>query len=249
MINRIVRPAMALAVFLLAPWAGADAPVDKAVVDQLRSSLEAPGVGLKVESVQPSVIPGLYEVQFESGPVVYATEKGDYMILGDLFSVGPDGYTNLGEQRRDGERLEKLAGVDEKDMIIFAPEGEPRAHLTVFTDVSCFYCQKLHKEVPELNRRGVEVRYLAYPRAGRDSKGYHQLVTAWCADDRQTTLTRLKSGQSVPEKECEDNPVADQYELGLELGVRGTPALVTESGRLIPGYQSAAELMVTLGLE
>lgn len=102
-------------------------------------------MGLKVDTVETSVVPGLYEVQFTSGPVVYATASGDYMILGDLFSVGEDGYTNLTEKRRDGQRLEKLAQVDEKDMIIFSPEGEPRARMTVFTDVSCFYCQKLHK--------------------------------------------------------------------------------------------------------
>jgi thiol:disulfide interchange protein DsbC len=134
-------------------------------------------------------------------------------------------------------------------MIIFSPQGEPRAHITVFTDVSCFYCQKLHKEVPELNKRGVEVRYLAYPRSGLDSPGYRQLVTAWCATDRQDTLTRLKGKESVPENVCADNPVAAQYELGQQLGVRGTPAMVTEDGTLIPGYQSADDLMVTLGLD
>jgi thiol:disulfide interchange protein DsbC len=134
-------------------------------------------------------------------------------------------------------------------MIIFSPEGETRAHITVFTDVSCFYCQKLHKEVPELNKRGVEVRYLAYPRSGLDSPGYRQLATAWCASDRQDAITKLKAQQSVPENVCEENPVADQFALGQQLGVRGTPAMVTETGTMIPGYQSADDLMVTLGLE
>jgi thiol:disulfide interchange protein DsbC len=133
-------------------------------------------------------------------------------------------------------------------MIVFSPEGEPRAHITVFTDVTCFYCQKLHKEVPELNKKGVEVRYLAYPRAGVGSAGFKQLASAWCADNPQETLTLLKSKKSVPENVCADNPIAAQYQLGQELGVRGTPAIVTEDGQMIPGYQSADELMVTLGL-
>lgn len=248
MIYRILQPALLLALLMLAPWAAADEPVDKAVDKQLRAALDNPAMGLKVGSVKTSVIPGLYEVQFSGGPLVYATAKGDYMILGDLFSVGPDGYVNLAEQRRDGVRLEKLAGVAEKDMIIFPAEGEPRAHITVFTDISCFYCQKLHKEVPDMNKRGIEVRYLAYPRAGVGSDGYNQLVTAWCSADRQNALTRLKNKQSVPEKVCPGNPVSDQYQLGQELGVRGTPAMITESGQLIPGYQSADDLMVTLGL-
>jgi thiol:disulfide interchange protein DsbC len=141
-----------------------------------------------------------------------------------------------------------LDGIAEKDMIVFSPEGEARAHITVFTDVTCFYCQKLHREVPELNKRGVEVRYLAYPRAGTDSDGYRKLASAWCADNPQDTLTRLKRKESVPENVCTPNPIADQYRLGQEMGVRGTPAIVTGTGQMIPGYQSADELMVTLGL-
>jgi len=249
MIHRMYRATAATALLLLAGLASAGEPADKAVADKLRAALAMPAMGLEVATVETSAIPGLYEVQFTSGPVVYASATGEYMILGDLFKVDEKGYTNLTEKRRDGERLEKLAKVDQKDMIIFSPEGEPRAHVTVFTDVSCFYCQKLHKEVPELNKRGVEVRYLAYPRAGLDSAGFRQLATAWCAEDRQGTLTRLKNQQKVPENVCENNPVAAQYQLGQEVGVRGTPAMVTEDGTLVPGYLSADDLMATLGLE
>jgi len=117
------------------------------------------------------------------------------------------------------------------------------------TDVSCFYCQKLHKEVPELNKRGVEVRYLAYPRSGLSSPGFRQLATAWCAGDRQNALTRLKNQQPVTENVCAENPIAAQYQLGQQMGVRGTPALITETGVMIPGYQSADDLIVTMGLE
>ena len=112
---------------------------------------------------------------------------------------GPEGYVNLAEKRRDGERMEKLDAMSEEDMIVFSPEGEPRAYISVFTDVTCFYCQKLHQEVPELNKRGVEVRYLAYPRAGVDSDGYRQLASAWCADNPQDTLTKLKAKEAVPD--------------------------------------------------
>jgi len=249
MINPIVRSVTAFTLLVLSSWAAAGEPADKAIADKLRAALAMPAMGLEVESVETSVIPGLYEVQFSSGPVVYSTATGDHVILGDLFAVDAKGYTNLTEQRRNGERLEQLAKVDPKDMIIFSPKGETRAHITVFTDTSCFYCQKLHKEVPELNRRGVEVRYLAYPRSGLDSPTYRQLATAWCASDRQDALTRLKSQLPVPENVCADNPVAAEYQLGQQMGVQGTPALITEDGTLIPGYQSADQLMVTLGLD
>ena len=248
MIFRVLQSVLAAALVVLAPLATAGEPVSQAQFDKLRSVLEVPSMGLKIGSVKSSEIAGLYEVQFSNGPTVYSTPSGDFFLLGDLFSVGPQGYVNLAEKRRDGERVEKLAAVAQDDMIVFSPEGEPRAHITVFTDVTCFYCQKLHKEVPELNKKGVEVRYLAYPRAGVGSAGFKQLASAWCADNPQETLTLLKSKKSVPENVCADNPIAAQYQLGQELGVRGTPAIVTEDGQMIPGYQSADDLMVTLGL-
>tara|TARA_R110001592_G_scaffold126336_1_gene337550 strand:+ start:195170 stop:195919 length:750 start_codon:yes stop_codon:yes gene_type:complete len=248
MIYPILRTATVLVMTAFTSLAVAGQAVDKAIVDQLRTVLANPQMGLEVGKVEESPIPGLYAVEYTTGPVVYANASGEYMILGDLYSVDEAGYTNLTAKRRDGERLEALAKVDEKDMIIFAPQGEPKGHITVFTDTTCFYCQKLHKEVPELNKRGIEVRYLAYPRSGIGSPGYNQMVTAWCASDRQTIMTKLQSKQSVPEKVCEGNPVASQYALGQQLGVQGTPALITDDGTLIPGYQSADDLMVTMGL-
>ncbi len=248
MFSRVFSAVLVVSLWFGSSWALAGDSAPSAVVDKLRATLEVPSTGLKIGSVVVSEFPGVYEVQLIDGPLIYATPKGDYFIVGDMFSVGPAGYVNLAEQRRDGERVEQLAAVSIDDMIIFSPEGEPRATVTVFTDVSCFYCQKLHKEVPELNRRGVEVRYLAYPRAGVESEGYRQLASAWCATDKQDTLTRLKNRETVAENVCPNNPVADQYMLGQQMGVRGTPAIVTEKGRMIPGYQSADDLMVTLGL-
>jgi thiol:disulfide interchange protein DsbC len=248
MINPIFRTATAFFATAFASLAMAGEPADKETTEKLRAALAMPAMGLKVATVEKSLIPGLYEVQYANGPVVYSTATGEYFVIGDLYSVGDEGLTNITEKRRDGERLEALAKIDEKDMIIFSPQGEPRGHVTVFTDTTCFYCQKLHKEVPELNKRGVEVRYLAFPRSGAGSAGYNQMVTAWCASDRQGILTKLKQKQAVPDQLCEDNPVAAQYALGQQLGVSGTPAMITDEGTLIPGYQSADDLMVTLGL-
>ena len=248
MVSRVIQSTLALVLAFSATLATAGAPVNKEVFDKLKGALDSPAMGLTVATVETSDLPGMYEVQFDNGPRVYATEDGQYFILGDLFQVNAGQYVNLTEQRRDGERLASLQKLDEKDMIVFAPTGETRAEITVFTDVTCFYCQKLHKEVPELNKRGVKVRYLAFPRGGVDSPGYRQLVGAWCADDPQGTLTALKNKQSVPVKTCEPNPVAEQYQVGQAMGVRGTPAMITGTGQMIPGYQSADQLMVTLGL-
>lgn len=248
MVSRFIQSLVALQLLALASLVQAGTPADPATVAKVSAALDSPAMGLKVATVETSEVPGLLEVQFESGPMVYATQDGSYFILGDLFQVNDGQFVNLAEQRRDGERLAKLNALDTKDMIVFPAEGETRAHISVFTDVTCFYCQKLHKEVPELNKRGIEVRYLAYPRSGMDSPGYRQLVGAWCAENPQETLTSLKNKEAVPVKQCDDNPVAAQYQLGQELGVRGTPAMITETGQMIPGYQSADQLMVTLGL-
>jgi thiol:disulfide interchange protein DsbC len=235
---------------LLLPTAGAraQAPLGAEQLDALRNALQMPG-GLEIESARQSAVPGLIEVQFEGGPLVYATPDGSFFLLGDLFTVSVDGYVNLSERRRDEQRREQMAAVDPQDMIIFPAEGERRGVLNVFTDVTCPYCQKLHEEVPELNRQGVEVRYLAYPRAGVGSAGFRQLATAWCAPDRQATLTRLNRRESVEDNVCPGNPVAEQYDLGQLVGVRGTPAIITGDGQMIPGYRPADALLTTLGLE
>lgn len=243
-----VLTAIWMAMLVLSLPAAAGKPADKAQLEKLRAALELPDTGVKVASAQTSEIPGLYEVQLTEGPLVYATEKGDFFIVGDLYAVTSEGYVNLAEKRRDAERMEKLAKVKREDMIIFAPDGETRAYVSVFFDDTCYYCQKLHQEVPELNKHGVEVRYLAYPRAGVGSDAFKQLASAWCAEDRKDTFNKLVKKQAVPENVCEGNPVAAQFELGQQLGVRGTPAIITQTGQMIPGYQAAKELMATLGL-
>ena len=218
------------------------------VEKRIRERLEFPSIDLGVDTIEASEIPGMYRVQLERGPVVYATEDANHFILGDLYSVSPGGLVNVAELRRSEVRRELVDAVALEEKIVFAADGDTRAVIEVFTDVSCFYCQKLHQEVPELNRRGVEVRYLAYPREGLGSSGFRQLATAWCAKDRQNTLTRLKSREKLNEDVCPGNPVAQHFELGQQVGVRGTPAIVMPSGTLVPGYRGAEDLIEALGL-
>ncbi|MCB1690022.1 MAG: DsbC family protein [Halioglobus sp.] len=248
MIYRGLKSVLVVICALAAQIAVGGEPLAPAQLEKLRAAMEAPGTGLKVLSAQTSEIPGLYEVELDEGPLVYATLKGDYFIVGDLYSVTKDGYVNLADQRRDKQRVAELAKIKKEDMIIFSPEGETRAYVSVFFDDTCYYCQKLHHEVPELNKNGVEVRYLAYPRAGVGSDAFKQLASAWCAENPQETLNKLVAKTAVPENICEGNPIAAQYKLGQDLGVRGTPAIITQTGQMIPGYRTAAELMGDLGL-
>lgn len=250
---QVPKSALLSAVLLCVGWmlagtALAGSPADPAIASKLKVALEAATKTMKVQSIEKSEIPGLYTVQFVDGPLIYSSTEGDYFVAGDMFRIEPTGFVNLAELRRDGVRKDKIDAVAIDEMIVFSPASKPRATITVFTDITCFYCQKLHKEVPELNRQGVEVRYLAYPRAGLASDGYRQLASAWCSADPQDAITRMKNKLKVPENVCSSNPVASQFELGQELGVRGTPAIILESGQMLPGYQTADELIAALGL-
>ena len=222
-------------------------PSEEAVLATVKQRISAAIPHVTITDVRPSEMPGLYEAQVINGPIIYSNASGSHFITGDLYKVVGDGIVNLAEERRASERKEKIAAVKPANMIIFKPEVT-KAVVSVFTDVDCGYCQKLHKEVPELNKLGVEVRYLAFPRAGVGSPAANKLVSAWCAADPKDALTKLKNRQQIPSKSC-INPIAAQYELGQALGVTGTPALITDDGQLFPGYMPAAVLAERLGLK
>jgi thiol:disulfide interchange protein DsbC len=219
---------------------------------KIKAMLTKLGIGpqeQKMTTIEASPIAGIFQVSFASGSTVYITADGTHFIAGDLFRVDSDEVVNLTEEQRKVGRAELIAQVPLKEQIIFPAKGEAKAFVTVFTDVDCGYCAKLHREVPALNEMGIEVRYMAYPRAGLQSASYDKIATAWCADNPQDTLTRLKNRDgSVKMAVCEDNPVGRHMLLGQKVGVRGTPALITESGALLPGYMPAPKLAAELGV-
>jgi len=197
----------------------------------------------------PAPVADFYEVQVENGPLFFVHSNGEYFFQGGLLQVQSDRIVDVLESRRVEQRRELFADRSTEDMIIFKPEGKTAAIMNIFTDVDCGYCRKLHQEVPQLNAMGIEVRYLAYPRAGIPSGSYNKIATAWCAEDQQDILTKVKNGQAVPIEVCEDNPVAEHYVLGDSIGVTGTPAIVLMDGTLIPGYQPAENFAKLLGLD
>ena len=208
------------------------------------------GGAIKIDRVSATESEYLIEVAIVDGPVIYATRDGNFLLLnGDLLKVTSSSVSNLSEERRIRDRLALIGDLDTNDMIVFSPLEPRKAHITVFTDITCGFCRKLHLEMDDFNRRGIEVRYLAFPRGGMASQGAKQLATAWCARNREATLTSLKSGVEMPLNDCEQNPVAEHYALGNRLGVRGTPAIVTSDGQMIPGYRSASDIASLLGIE
>lgn len=201
---------------------------------------------LPVLAVVKTPLAEMVSLELEGGQTIYATLDGKYILSGDLYQLDPE-VVNLAEGRRSLRRAELMAKVPAEELVVFSPEGETKTFINVFTDVDCGYCRKLHQEVPELNARGIEVRYLAYPRAGFNTPTYDKIVSAWCAKDRQTAITTLKQGDDIPARQCE-NPVESHYQLGQQVGVTGTPAIVSASGMLLPGYMPADKLADAIGV-
>lgn len=219
-----------------------------AIEQSVLSMLKTARPDIQFTFLGESPMPGVYEVQVINGPLLFVHEQGEYLFQGGLLQVKESGIVDTMEARQAINRSEIFATRSTDDMIIFKPEGESKAIMNVFTDVDCGYCRKFHQEVPELNAMGIEVRYLAFPRAGIPSGSYDKIAKAWCAEDQQDALTKVKSGRSVDVEVCEDNPVAEQYAFGTQLGVTGTPAIILMDGTLIPGYQPAKKFAEVLGL-
>lgn len=209
--------------------------------EQARQKLLAAQPDLPISSIRQSRLEGFYEITMPGGPTLHMNEGADYFFAGDLFLINAEGLINATELVKVERRKTMLDELDEADMVVFAPRPElTKATITVFTDIDCGYCRKLHLEVPELNRLGIKVRYLAFPRAGVGSESYQKAVSTWCADNPQIAMTQAKSGKEIESKTC-PNPVARQYALAGEFGVNGTPAVIYENGMIQDGYLPAAE--------
>lgn len=212
-------------------------PVEAQTPDLKR--LESALNGEKPDQIKKSPVPGLYEVVIGS-EIFYLSQNGRFLLQGDIVDLTGN-PKNLTEKRRESLRIAALNKVGKKNMVVFSPDKPAKHFVTVFTDIDCGYCRKLHQEMAEYNKNGIEVRYLMYPRAGIGSNSYQKAVSVWCSDNRQDSLTKAKQGQEIPQKNCK-NPVADQFQLGREMGVSGTPTIILENGQVIPGYVPADRL-------
>ena len=199
---------------------------------------------LAAATIKPAPAAGLYEIEFDA-KIFYTTEDGKYLFMGDLVEVGS--RHNLTEAQRAATRMRMLDGVGEENMIVIGP-AKPKRTLTVFTDVDCPYCAKFHLDVPALNKQGVKVRYLFYPREGLKSESYGKSVAVWCAADRVKAIGIAKAGGKLNMKTC-PNPVEKHYQLGAQLEIRGTPTIFIDDGKMIPGYVPASRLLSLLEIK
>jgi thiol:disulfide interchange protein DsbC len=214
-----------------------------AAADPRAALLKLLPAGSKLDDLRPSPIPGIYEFQ-QGAEISYLTADGKYFIDGNVYDM--KSRDNLTEALRTHARVGLINAVPESEMLIYSP-ANPKYTITVFTDVDCAYCRKLHSEMAELNRLGIRVRYMFFPRTGPGTESWRKAEVVWCSPNRNEALTRAKAGVPLDmNKICAPTPVKREYELGASIGVRGTPAIVTENGDYISGYMEPRELLEQL---
>ena len=211
---------------------------------KIREALKEIAPDLKVTNIQPAPIKGLYEVMAGTD-LMYITADGQHFISGHIVDLKT--REDLTEPRLAEARKRLIDAVGEEAMVIFGDKSAKHT-ITVFTDIECGYCRKLHSQIADYGKEGIRVRYLFFPRAGQGSPAFDEAVSVWCAGDesaRRSAMTKAKSGETIESKTC-DNPVDEHMALGVDLGLRGTPAILTDTGELIPGYVEPKRLAARL---
>ena len=231
-----------------------DSLVPKHLEQSIIAKLKQARPELNFSELKPSPMAGVYEIKVNR-QVAFVSQNGAYMISGEMYEVRPGSLVNLQEQERQRaeeafapERAKIMSQIKKEDMVIYTPEKGVKGFVYVFTDIDCGFCRRLHSQLQTFMDKGIEIRYLAFPRAGPDSQSASKLSTTWCSANPQETMTRFKLGENLPLAPCNAAPVADQLTLGQQVGVNGTPAIVLESGQLVPGAVSADYLAQAMGI-
>lgn len=237
--NRLTPRLLTAALLLLASGLVLASPEQK-----IRAALKEIAPELKITSIQPAPIKGLYEVMAGTD-LMYITADGRHFISGHIVDLKT--RDDLTEPRLAEARKRLIDAVGEDAMVVFGNKSAKHT-ITVFTDIECGYCRKLHNQIADYEKEGIRVRYLFFPRAGQGSPAFDEAVSVWCAGDesaRRAAMTRAKAGEKIASKTC-DNPVDEHMALGVDLGLRGTPAIITDTGELIPGYVEPKRLAARL---
>lgn len=210
-------------------------------LEKARENITKQFDGLNPENISKSPVSGMYQILMPPR-IFYASADGRYIFNGDLIDMVDQ--VNVSQGVRNSSVASSVKDVGEDSMIVFG-NSSLKHTVTVFTDIDCGYCRKLHDEIKKYNEAGIRVRYMAYPRAGIGSSAFKKAEAVWCSKDKAQAMTNSKNGLSVQAEKCK-NPVAKHYALGESIGIRGTPAIILENGRIIPGYVPAKGLTAEL---
>lgn len=198
-------------------------------------------LGASISDIAKSPVAGIYEVMTARG-LLYVSADGRHVFQGKIYDI-TDGIVDISEARMAKMRKKRL--VEFEDSMLVFPAKQEKHQITVFTDVDCGYCRRLHSQMDEYNDLGITVRYMAFPRGGKRSQAWSDMQSVWCSKDPMKAMTEAKAGTDVATASC-DNKVPEHYQLGVEFGVTGTPALILGDGSMIPGYQPPENLLKIL---
>lgn len=211
--------------------------------ERARSAVAQLNPRATVEYVGAAPLPGFREV-IAGGQLLYISDDGRYLMQGAVIDLQQQEDVMQNSAALAQYRTKLIATIPHSEKIVFAPPNA-KYTVTVFTDIECGYCRKLHEEIAEINRQGIAVEYLAFPRMGLGSQDHKDMISVWCAPDRKRAMTDAKAGKSIPSRDCK-NPVTMEFDVGQRIGVSGTPAIFSAEGVQLGGYLPPAALRAKL---
>ena len=216
---------------------------DEATIEEKISAILPPGTNIEI--IEESSFPDIYKVYYGDIQPLYVSKDGNFFLYGDMFEIKSSQIINLTNIDITQRRISLMSEINNNELISFPSKNELYS-VTVFTDVDCGYCRKLHKEIMGYNKLGITINYAAFPRSGIGTEAFTKMVGAWCSNNPKESLTNLKNGKNPKLNFCDSQPIAKHYAIGKKLGITGTPAIVTEDGQLFPGYYSPEDLLEKL---
>ena len=225
------------------PAPGATAAKAGTADERARQALKTLNPQVEIDYIGAAALPGFREV-IVGGQVVYVSDDGKYLVQGSLLDIEAKKELTQASPALGKYRQGLLNTVKQKDRIVFAP-ANPVHTVSIFTDIECGYCRKLHSEIAEYNKQGIAIEYLAFPRMGLGSPDHTNMISVWCAPDRKQALTDAKVGKPITPRNC-TSPVNMEFDIGQRLGVSGTPAIYAADGTQLGGYLPPAQLRAAL---
>jgi len=232
------KSVIALLLALASPFVLADTAADE---EKVRAAIKTLVADAKIDTIADSTLPGFYEVVMGS-QVVYVSADGKFLLTGSVWDIA--NKRDLTDARKSQVRKTALDAIGADKRIAY-PAKDSKHTVTVFTDIDCGYCRRLHQQMADYNKLGISVEYLFFPRSGLTGESFEKAVTVWCSADRAAALTKSKAGEKVEAKTC-PNPVTEEFELGMKIGVTGTPMVIAEDGTQIGGYLAPDAMLTRL---
>ena len=205
----------------------------------ITKTLNKLGYDTKDLKISNSPIQGFKKVQTPDG-LFYVTNNGKYLTKGPMYNFSGNEPENIANS--DNAKLIKSIA---KDAIVYQAKNE-KYIISVFTDYTCHYCKLLHENINQYLDAGISVHYFAFPRAGANSDVGKNMQSIWSMVDRKSAFENAYKGNAISPANSMVPYVNQQFKVGKQLGISGTPAIVLSNGELIPGYVPADKLIEIL---